>query len=51
MSDHIEITREIEHCLSECKDCTGHYVDSIQGNRIRIICRHSCHNDTVRSEK
>lgn len=51
MTDHIETTREIEYCLSKCNDCTGQYIDSIHGNRLRIICRHSCHKGTKQGKK
>jgi len=43
------ITREIEFCLVPCPNCTGIYIDSISGNRLRILCHHSCHNKLDRS--
>ena len=36
--------REIDSCLTSCSRCTGIYTDSIDGTRIRIICRHECHS-------
>jgi hypothetical protein len=36
--------REIDSCLTSCSKCTGIYTDSIDGTRIRIICRHECHS-------
>jgi len=38
------ITREINLCLIPCDQCTGAYEDSVNGNILRIICRHSCHS-------
>ena len=38
------ITREIDLCLMPCDQCTGTYEDSVNGNILRIICRHSCHS-------
>ncbi len=38
-----------EHDLHICKGYMqpeAHYVESIHGNRLRIICRHSCHTGT-----
>jgi hypothetical protein len=36
--------REIYCCLTSCSQCTGTYIDSINGTMLRIICRHNCHS-------
>jgi hypothetical protein len=38
------VIREVYWCLVPCSQCTGTYVDSINGNMLRIICRHNCHS-------
>jgi hypothetical protein len=40
------ITREIHSCLTPCSQCSGVYVDAINGNMLRIICSHQCHSTT-----
>lgn len=44
------LIREIEVCLAPCSECTGVYIDVITGNRLRLICRHSCHTITKKRE-
>jgi hypothetical protein len=36
--------REINFCLVPCEQCTGIYVDSINGTLLRIICSCPCHS-------
>ena len=38
-------TRQINICLVPCEQCTGIYVDSINGTLLRIICSCSCHSE------
>jgi hypothetical protein len=45
------IIREIEVCLAPCNQCTGNYSDVITGNKLRLICRHSCHTITKKVEE
>ncbi|MGH9982540.1 MAG: hypothetical protein ACRD8W_01120 [Nitrososphaeraceae archaeon] len=37
------VSREVGTCLTACAECTGVYIDAIDGKRLRIVCRHHCH--------
>jgi hypothetical protein len=40
------LTRDIQHCLAPCSECTGVYVDSVTESRLKLVCKHSCHTIT-----